>query len=586
MPPILPHILFSENFSFRFPLTRLIFQLFFSNFFFIIVLNSSKHDSQCTPLLVTSTKLFNNFQELCLYKNFTKQKITPLCAGFKGTSRGITDTTKTIKKHFLKASNIHKYFHFSHFNSPDASKYRSKPKYSNVYNNMKYRTVKNFYEKLKSFACNSYVDITKTILKVTPKSGPRLFNYKPLSFRRLKKNTRRYEKSKRLFWFLKKFAKKLNLFMKNRVGELNNIDAFTKSKLQHAVTSTGPINQHGKQLEINQEHTYRILQQNNITQQTLQQHQKHKFTLQNPYQQQTRKHNQHQPIQQHIHEPQNEHQKRHKWQLHPHRRRSINNQSNKNHNQRNTKQLNKKRKSSKPKKISKPHTEPPLMIMLNYSLEEECSLGTFVANIRKDAKMENFYNSKTASSLKYSFLKKRSQQRETNLFSLHAVTSVLKTAKRIDREELCEANSPLCVVTIDLAIQPVQYFRIVRVSITIGDVNDHKPVFIDSVLEFNVLETATPGSTSLVIPPAYDPDGPLFAIQVGVLNLISIWVLPCLVRVVGSIYTKVPYLNQDCFSLLSGFFIIQIYWEVFVILFCGCFILYDCFMDAPVILLM
>lgn len=60
-------------------------------------------------------------------------------------------------------------------------------------------------------------------------------------------------------------------------------------------------------------------------------------------------------------------------------------------------------------------------------------------------------------------------------------------------------------------MQPVEFFRIIRVTVFIADINDNAPRFSDSRLVFDVLETAVAG-TGLVIPGAIDVDGPRYAV--------------------------------------------------------------------------
>ena len=65
----------------------------------------------------------------------------------------------------------------------------------------------------------------------------------------------------------------------------------------------------------------------------------------------------------------------------------------------------------------------------------------------------------------------------------------------------------VCVVRIDVAVRPVDYFRIVRLSVNVVDVNDHPPAFPDRALTVDVLESAGVG-TMTALSLAVDPDSP------------------------------------------------------------------------------
>ena len=106
-----------------------------------------------------------------------------------------------------------------------------------------------------------------------------------------------------------------------------------------------------------------------------------------------------------------------------------------------------------------------------------------------DARLINVYPSEVLSELRFRFLRRR----VTGL-SLHSVTGVLKTSGRLDREELCgptsssssaavPASEGSCLLRVDVAIQPMQFFRVVRALVYVRDINDNAPqsVYITAV---------------------------------------------------------------------------------------------------------
>jgi len=118
---------------------------------------------------------------------------------------------------------------------------------------------------------------------------------------------------------------------------------------------------------------------------------------------------------------------------------------------------------------------------VTYHIDEETSVGTFVGNIITDARLVDVYPSVVVSELRFRFLR-----REVADFSLDPVTGVLTTDSRLDREELCgptassssvatAAAAGSCLLRMDVAIQPMQFFRIVRILVYVQDINDNAP---------------------------------------------------------------------------------------------------------------
>jgi len=116
---------------------------------------------------------------------------------------------------------------------------------------------------------------------------------------------------------------------------------------------------------------------------------------------------------------------------------------------------------------------------VTYHIDEEASVGTFVGNIITDARLVDVYPSVVVSELRFRFLRSRITD-----FSLDSVTGVLTTSGRLDREALCGSTSSSsaaaaaagsCLLRTDVAIQPMQFFRIVRVVVYVRDINDNAP---------------------------------------------------------------------------------------------------------------
>jgi len=102
------------------------------------------------------------------------------------------------------------------------------------------------------------------------------------------------------------------------------------------------------------------------------------------------------------------------------------------------------------------------------------------------------------------------------VFEVDAVSGDIRASGRVDREDLCSsedlAGGGTCDVQLDVVVQPLAFFRIIRVTVTVTDVNDNAPIFADSELVLTVPESAVVGST-LLVPEASDLDGVEFGVQ-------------------------------------------------------------------------
>jgi len=142
------------------------------------------------------------------------------------------------------------------------------------------------------------------------------------------------------------------------------------------------------------------------------------------------------------------------------------------------------------------------VVELNYDFEEEQPIGSFVGDVKHDANLTSLHERSVVEQLRFTFMR----QYSTPLFQIDRSTGVVRSSARVDREQLCPPRSvDACVVRIDVAVRPVDYFRIVRLMINVVDVNDHAPAFPDRQLTVEVLESATVGTT-IALPLAADPD--------------------------------------------------------------------------------
>ncbi|KAK2169182.1 hypothetical protein LSH36_12g31003 [Paralvinella palmiformis] len=144
---------------------------------------------------------------------------------------------------------------------------------------------------------------------------------------------------------------------------------------------------------------------------------------------------------------------------------------------------------------------------VKYSIEEEVPKGTLIGNVLKDSHLKRTLGSSVINEIYFSFLA------DVELaIAIEPKTGVLKTSGRIDRENISNCySSETCEVTVDVAVQPVKYFQIIKVTIEILDINDNVPMFPENEITHPILESAEPGS-SFAIPTATDLDSPKFGV--------------------------------------------------------------------------
>ena len=145
---------------------------------------------------------------------------------------------------------------------------------------------------------------------------------------------------------------------------------------------------------------------------------------------------------------------------------------------------------------------------LRYEIVEETRSQTFVGAIKTDAGLSDKYSSDELRSLSLVML---TRDANTEYFSLDASDGVLRTAKVIDRDVICP-QQVLCEISLEVAVQPRQYFESVKVIVKVIDMNDNAPMFTPQQTHLSLSEASMRG---LVFPltPARDPDSPKNGIE-------------------------------------------------------------------------
>jgi len=150
--------------------------------------------------------------------------------------------------------------------------------------------------------------------------------------------------------------------------------------------------------------------------------------------------------------------------------------------------------------------------VIQLSVEEEQPIRTLVGSVRENPDVADLTSS--AESLRFNF---RFSSGHYELFSIDNETGDIHTSRRVDREQLCPSNrrrssSSDCSLELDVTVLPLKFYRVLKVSVNVVDVNDNSPSFPQPRISLEMRESSSVG-TRLAVPIADDPDVGQFAVQ-------------------------------------------------------------------------
>ena len=145
---------------------------------------------------------------------------------------------------------------------------------------------------------------------------------------------------------------------------------------------------------------------------------------------------------------------------------------------------------------------------LHYAVREEIDVGSPIADIVTDAGLHHF-GVDVLRTLRFKFL----QQPPGGVLAIDDRTGVIRTAGRLDRDRMCRGDdASTCQVRLDVVVQPMAYFRIVKVAIDVVDVNDNVPRF-EPAFRSHELSEASPIGVAVILPAAIDEDSAMYAVK-------------------------------------------------------------------------
>ncbi|RXN25629.1 protocadherin beta-16-like protein [Labeo rohita] len=170
---------------------------------------------------------------------------------------------------------------------------------------------------------------------------------------------------------------------------------------------------------------------------------------------------------------------------------------------------------------------------VSYSFPEEMKTGSVIGNIAKDLGLDM----DTLSSREARIDIGDNRQRFCHI---NLNTGELTVAERIDREEICGKKAS-CVIKMELVLEiPLELHRFV---LNIQDINDNSPQFKQSLIKFEIRESAEKGSRYL-LDEAYDADIGMNSVQSYVIQENEHFLLSVLTRANGRKYGELV-LNKE-----------------------------------------
>jgi len=142
---------------------------------------------------------------------------------------------------------------------------------------------------------------------------------------------------------------------------------------------------------------------------------------------------------------------------------------------------------------------------LRYRVTENVRVGTTIGNIIVDS---GLHTHDVLSQLRFRFLARSSLP-----IDIGHTDGLIITTGHVDREAVTSCRQQArCDVTVDVTVQPVTYFRIIKVLIEVVDENDNSPVFGESShTVLPISESASVGA-SFLLPSATDIDSPQYGV--------------------------------------------------------------------------
>ena len=116
-----------------------------------------------------------------------------------------------------------------------------------------------------------------------------------------------------------------------------------------------------------------------------------------------------------------------------------------------------------------------------YNITEDQPARSYVGNLKIDAGLDRKYIKSVLDTLRFVFLGLGSVSNQ--YVTVGEFSGMLETSLILDRDVICP-NKAECEITLDVAVQPTQYFEVIKLTLFILDRNDHAPMFDPSKVKY------------------------------------------------------------------------------------------------------
>ena len=146
---------------------------------------------------------------------------------------------------------------------------------------------------------------------------------------------------------------------------------------------------------------------------------------------------------------------------------------------------------------------------LNYAVKEEVNIGSHIADIVNDAGL-NRHGPAVLKILRFKFLNQ--PPAVVGVLAIDERSGFVSVAGRLDRDAICSQTDEACQMRLDIVVQPMTYFEIIKLAIDVLDINDNAPRFEPDKKVHELLESSLLGTT-IVLPTAIDADTARFSVK-------------------------------------------------------------------------
>ena len=149
------------------------------------------------------------------------------------------------------------------------------------------------------------------------------------------------------------------------------------------------------------------------------------------------------------------------------------------------------------------------VLTVPYTIDEEETV--FIGNLVSDVSLADHFPAQDLVNLRFNFLPQSDSFRK--YFVIHSSDGQLWTNGSVDRETLCPFTDE-CKVDVDVIVlnQRTDESRIIRIYITVNDVNDNEPFFPVETYPLSISEMSSPNAI-YVLPSATDADRGVLSVQ-------------------------------------------------------------------------